>query len=415
MLAFSKWFQLAVMITRAFVHMLYSPLFWVVVLIVAFQYSRMQKQKEAMFGTVGESVWHHVLVALGSGLLGGLVGSFLMVLVGIRLNDIGILWLLPLAVVLMLISPRLLCFSYAGGLLSLFYLVFGVPRIDVPHLMGLVALLHLVEALLILLSGHLGAIPVYMRKKTGEVVGAFNMQKFWPIPIIGLATFVIPEAQMAGEMINMPDWWPLIKAGGNVDPQNFTYVIIPVMAILGYGDLAAASRPQEKSRRSAVNLFAFSLVLLGLSIAASHYPSLSILPALFSPLGHELVIWLGQKNELKGKSLFIDPQQGVLVLDVLRDSSAWKLGLRSGDTIFSVNGIKINSKYDLSNALEGSWGVIEVEWLPYRANRLFRSTTRQPLYQEFGAILAPGPFDSPMVEFRSTGVLGRWIQRILKR
>jgi hypothetical protein len=410
MLLSSEYIRLIVMVIRTFTQLLYSPVFLVIVLLVWFQYQKIQKQKEALFNIKGEPVWQHTLAAVGSGLVGGLAGSILIVVLGISITNIGIAWIWPLAILLMLVSPRFICFSYAGGLVSLSYLIFGYPKVDVPQIMALVALLHLVEAILILVSGHVGAIPVYTKNKKGQVIGAFNLQKFWPIPIVALVTMMLPGSDAAGIAVKMPDWWPLIKPGGKDVMENLTYFIVPVVAALGYGDIAATSLPREKSRVSSRNLFVFSIILLGLAIMASGIQETAFLAALFSPLGHEMVIWLGQRDELNGKSLYIQPDRGVMFFDVLNDSPASKLGLKTGDIIYRINGLEVNSKYDFSHALDTSWGVLEVEWVQYQTKKYFRQTIRKPLYDHFGTILAPGPDDRPMVELGSAGPLGRWIR-----
>ena len=127
---------------------------------------------------------------------------------GISINDLGILYLWVLAVLLMLINPRFLCFSYAGGLLALFSLFTGYPKLNIPALMGLVAVLHLVESALILASGHSGSLPVYVRNRFGRVVGAFNLQKFWPVPLA-----IIAIGYIGPQLPRMPGWWPLLGTG----------------------------------------------------------------------------------------------------------------------------------------------------------------------------------------------------------
>lgn len=403
------------MVVQSFMRIIFTSqdalFFWVVVFLLAMQYGRMQRSKEAWFGNLGEPVWQHTAKAVANGLIGGLAGSFLMVFVGINLADIGIAWLWPLAVFLMLLHPRFLCFSYAGGLISLSSLLFGVPQVDVSQLMALVALLHMIEAMLIYISGHLGAVPVYIKNKQGQVTGAFNLQKLWPIPIVALAVMNIPLDQLAGSSINMPDWWPLIKPAGNIDPDKLTYVLFPVIAALGYGDLAVTTRPQEKSKKTSLSLFVFSFLLMSLAVLSSYYRQLAFFAALFSPLGHELVIWLGQRGELRGKPLYVQSGQGVRILDVFPNSPAAQLGLGSGDLILNVNGKDVNSKADFHSALEDSWGVVEVEWRKYPGKSLQRNTVRKTLAADFGIILAPEEYDQPMVEFSSGGFLGRWIRK----
>ncbi|MEL7565989.1 MAG: PDZ domain-containing protein [Dehalobacterium sp.] len=419
MFSITDFLQLTHMIIQAFIRIIFTSqdalFFWVIVCLLAMQYGRMQKAKEAWFGNLGEPVWQHAVKAVASGLIGGLAGSFLMVFVGINLSDIGLGWLWPLAIFLMLIHPRFICFSYAGGLISLGSIIFGIPKVDVPQLMALVALLHMIEAMLIYISGHMGASPVYIKNKQGQVTGAFNLQKLWPIPIVALVVMNIPLDQLAGSSINMPDWWPLIKPAGNLDPDKLTYVLFPVIAALGYGDLAVTTRPQEKSKKSSIHLFIFSFVLMSLAVLSSYYKQLAFFAALFSPLGHELVIWLGQRGELGGKPLYIQSNQGVRILDVFRNSPAAQLGLGSGDLILNVNGKEVNSKTDFYAALENSWGVVEVEWQKYPNQSFQRNTVRKTLAQDFGIILAPGEYDRPMVEYSSGGILGRWLRKKMGR
>lgn len=403
--------QLTPVIVKTFIQQLYSPIFWIVVFLVAFQYRKMNKTKELLFGINTEPLWQTVVWSAGQGALGGFVGSALMIFMGLSLTDIGIIYLLPLAIALMLISPRFLCFSYAGGLISVSYLLFGFPQVDVPQLMALVALLHMVEAVLILVSGHLGAMPVYTTNKQGQVIGAFNLQKFWPIPIVALAAVVLPDPDVVGEAMKMPDWWPIIKPGIDVDTKNLVYFILPVVAVLGYSDLAMVNRPRDKAKRSALHLFGFSVVLLALSVLASYLPDTVILAALFSPLGHEVVIWLGQRGELTGKPLYVMPERGLRVLEAVRDTPAAKLGLASGDIILTVNGVEVNSRRDLAISLGLHLGWVEAEWLEYPTNRFKRNQIRKSLEQDFGVILAPEPYDPPMVEFGSAGILARWWRR----
>ena len=79
----------------------------------------------------------------------------------------------------------------------------------------------------------------------------------------------------------MPGWWPLLKPGAG-DPQTLTYIIMPVVAALGYGDLTIARTPLEKSRLSALYLSIYSLVLLILAVLSEESRSFALAAALFS-------------------------------------------------------------------------------------------------------------------------------------
>jgi hypothetical protein len=400
-------FAILNLVVQAFLRMVVSPLFWIIVVIIYFQYRRINQQKELMFGIKEQDGWRHALLATGHGVIGGLVGSGLIVFMGVSLSGIGIQFLWLLAITLMLVSPRFICFAYAGGIISLSSIIFGYPQVDIPMLMGLVAILHMVESVLILVSGHMGALPLYTKLDDGRMVGGFNLQKFWPIPLVALALMVLPDpSQVSG--VGMPDWWPLIKPSVTGNPDNFVYALLPVVAALGYGDLALTSKPREKSKKSAFFLGLYSLILLALAVLASRNPSLVLLPALFSLLGHELVIKIGRDVEFKGQPKYVAPEKGIMVLAVLEKSAAKRMGLKTGDIIFSVNTFPVNSRRDLTNVLHWGGTVLETEYMDSDTGKYSRTFTRKGFHEPFGVILVPEGDESQYVELTSKGFLARW-------
>ncbi len=90
----------------------------------------------------------------------GLLGSLLLVLAGIRAEALPAANMLALTIVLGLVRPRFICLAYSGSLLCFSSLLFGWPALEVPQVMGLVAILHLVESALVALSGSRGGRPV---------------------------------------------------------------------------------------------------------------------------------------------------------------------------------------------------------------------------------------------------------------
>jgi len=406
------WTQILPLIGQVFLRVLTEPFFWMVILLVWYLYQRMQKTKESLYG-LNEPALRVAAVSVVNGLIGGLVGSFVMIFFGISINDVGIGYLWLLALVLMLFSPRFLCFSYAGGLLAVVSLLTGQPRVNIPALMGLVAVLHLVESVLILTSGHIDPLPVYVRNETDRVVGAFNLQKFWPIPLAVLMVTGVPH-QITGEIIKTPDWWPLIHPLGAGKAQDLVYGIFPVVAALGYGELAITRLPREKVRRSAFHLALFSLVLLGLSVYASRVPQAAVLPALFSPLGHELVIYVGRREEFQGKPRFVPPRRGMMVLDVIKGSPAAAAGLHSGDVIYSVEEFPVNSRDEFIEALDFAGTSFSLLFasgtgLPRRVRVTLEANA------SFGVIPVPEPGDLPNVNYVMGSPLRNLARRLFKR
>ncbi len=396
------------MVLKELFNAIFNYIFWIVLALVALQYRRIAKARESLFGIRGNTVLKDTLVATAYGVVGGIAGSYLLVLAGINLTGIGINYIWPLALFLMLINPRFLCFSYAGGIIALSNLLLGAPTVDVPQLMGLIAILHLVESLLISFSGHVGATPMFTKTASGHLVGGFTLQKFWPLPIVTVA--FLPEVSGFSPLPAMPDWWPVIKFG-QVLETGLVGVLIPFVAGLGYGDIALAHTPVEKSKMSARNLSIFSLLLLLLALLASHYRILEFLAALFAPLGHEVVIYLGQNRELRGSPIFVPPNRGVRVLEAVPNTAAQAAGVQSGDVIYAINGEPVNSKRDIETILWRGPVLLEIEYITYLKKKWQRAIVRLKPHQPLGIIAVPEGEEGVYTEFSTQSL----ISKILKK
>jgi hypothetical protein len=133
-----------------------------------------------------------------------------------------------------------------------------------------------------------------------------------------------------------------------------------------------------------VNLFAYSIVLLGLAVLSSYHKPLQWLAAIFGPLFHELIIITGRRKQKKGIPLFVSPASGVRVLDVFEGGAADKMGITAGDVITGINGRRVEREEDLSAVLEqyptfiwvdrtnldGRSGTCEFSQYPTGVNRL---------------------------------------------
>ncbi|MEW6398623.1 MAG: PDZ domain-containing protein [Bacillota bacterium] len=367
----------------------YAIAFWLVVLLVFFQYRRVAGMEERLYGFVKNQPGHQTILAAAQGLVGGLIGSFILVFVGVSLSGAGVQYLLPVALLLYLVSPRLMCFSYAGGIISLLYLLFGVPRVSVGGIMALVAILHLTESLLIRLSGYTCATPVTIRNERRELVGAFTLQKFWPVPIVVLVLLAMPDPSQLGGLIQMPDWWPLLRADRLVNPETAVYALLPVMAAVGYAEVAITDAPRQVSRRTAVRLAGYSLALLVLAVAASRAPWMEWLAALFGPLGHEAVVRRSLRREMAGEPWLRPSGTGVRILDVMPGSPAAHMGVGPGDTLVAINGEPVHAAHHVEEILGQPYLWLELT-VRRPDGRLERLVWRKQV-QRLGIIPLPGP------------------------
>lgn len=275
-------------------------MFYVVIVLIALQYRRAAALERRLYGRVRHNVLWQVLVSLFFGLLGGVLGSILLLSIGVTLSGNWLIYVWIVAILLAFVSPRLMCFAYAGGVVALSALLTGWPTIDIPSLLALVALLHAVESILMFLSGHLGALLVNVKNWRGEIVAGYSLQKFWPVPLLALLALPLPMPPGVAT-IPMPDWWPLVLPRGL--GETFSFWMIPIVAGLGYGELAITTTPRRKAKQSAVKLALYSAVLFALAFLANRHAVFLYLAALFAPLGHELLVWTANQQEMSGVPL----------------------------------------------------------------------------------------------------------------
>lgn len=392
---------------------LFSPFFWLLVVIIAYQYVKMSRMKETMFGVKDRSAMRITAISLGLGVVGGWIGSVITVLLGITVPESGYLGLLLVAVLLMLLHPRFLCFAYAGGILSLSSLLFGFPKISVPHLMALVAVLHLIEGMLIRISGHLDALPVYTLNQQRQPVGGFNLQKFWPIPLVIMSVSLGGDSSQG---IPMPEWWPLLQPQISGSGDDIVFGMMPAVVGLGYGELALTSTARRRSQISARNLVLYSLGLLGLSLAASYISLLQWLAAIYAPLGHEVVIALAHRKEMGDKPLYVPTSRGMRLLDVLRPSPVARSGLRPGDVILEVDGVPVNTPQQMEGVLDQTYGPVSIKYWREGEDRghgtgEVKRTLVRRLGREFlGMIPVPGYGGEQLLEFKTPNYWN-WISK----
>ncbi|MGI6165249.1 MAG: PDZ domain-containing protein [Limnochordia bacterium] len=405
-------------IFRSIPWMVRNPSFVVVSLIALFlvyrQYLAIATQKRRMFGLVhGDPKWQ-TLKALGYGVVGGLLASFLFVLLGISVSHAGIIYVWPLALLLMLIYPRFLCFSYGGGIVAAASLLVGWPQVDVPSLMALIAVLHVVEAVLIYFTGSQDPMPVYVRKEEGQVVGGFILQKFWPLPFIGLFSAFI-SSELAGELAPMPQWWPLIQPAIEV-PADSIMVYVPwlIVAAVGYGDIVLSNQPKNKTRVSSFSLLFFGVTLLVMAVLGSRWPIWQYVATVFAPVGHDLVIFLGRRREEERKAVFTN-EAGPMVLDVLPDSIAQMAGLATGDIVKSANKVPVEDWYQIHETTMYADVELEVEnFFDGTRKTLILPHSQSPI----GVIPAPHPNSRFNVDYaagQTPGKLGRFFGRLWRR
>lgn len=408
---------------------LVHPVFWMVVGLVAYLYYQLIKRENRLLGQPYNNLWLQVFPSLLTGLAGGIMASLLLVIPGFSLDLMGIPLMFVTAILLLLINPRFLCFAYSVGIVSLLIFaarglvsffpgefpdfVYTLSGISIPGMLVLVAVLHLTEALLIFLGGHWGASPIYYREPGKEIMGGFMLQRFWLVPLVLLVAMPHPPFPVEG-----PEWWPILESSLIVGAGGVSSIsLIPAPVVMGYSDMAVSSSPREKSIYSSVYLAVYGLILLGIAYLAV-FNSFWVLPGvIFAPLGHELVVHLGNRRERNRPFRYrLSSGTGVKILAVHSRSPAARAGLKSEDIIREVDGVPVYDNNHFWKLIQGGyfWTYLQVEREGRQKKLVLRRLNRDPtnlrsglwplgqasttVHSHLGIILAPDSTTSVYLE-----------------
>ncbi|WP_410515270.1 PDZ domain-containing protein [Paenibacillus sp. BR2-3] len=336
---------------NAVLHLLTQPYYYISLLFIALYYrwqvALERKLVHVKLHSWGKETWR----TIWTGLVMGLLVSLAAILLGVSLSGTAVVILWIVSLLLLLVRVRYLCFAYSIGLLGIIqFMISFVPgawesggageviravrELDMPALLALAALLHLAEALLVRLQGAKLASPLFLEGKRGKVVGGYQLQAFWPLPLF----LLIPAGAGIGDL----PWHPLLGGGLGL-------VSLPV--IIGFGEMTQSMLPRRKAARTSGRLLLYSIVLLALSLLAAWWSPLTLLAALAAVTLHEGLAWYSALEERTSSPFFVHPQHGLKVLAVLPGSPAQELGILPGEVLLKVNGTLLTRKAQLHEAL----------------------------------------------------------------
>lgn len=410
--------------------LLIHPLYYIGLLLIYLQYRKQIFLQRKLFyvklHSIGGALWQTFIW----GWVAGVVASLLMLVTGAFLRFETMIWLWVIALVLFLFRPRFVCFAYAvaivgllHGLLKLFPQWIELegfsalhpllqPLIDLhfPSLLVLVAVLHAIEAFLINKWSGRYAIPLFMKGKRGKVVGGFQMQGFWPVPL-----FLLMPASTGGFAIE-GSWIPLLLHSSSVSGSYSGWTMMALPVIIGFSEWTQTTFPAEKAKRTSRRLLIYAALVLLLAFASEWVPVIIVFASLLTILMHEAILWFSRREERIHPPQFVQDGDGLKVLAVIPGSPADQLGIRSGEVIRSVNGIKVNTKEALHSALRENAAFCKLEVINLDGETKFLSKSiYDGDHHQLGILLAPDDDANYYVERRERPVWANWIRPFQKQ
>lgn len=380
-----------------------QPFYYIAVILIALIYHRQLLQERRLFHVRLQSSITQTIRALLGGIVIGIIVSVISIFLGAHLTLASVICIWAATLILALFRIRYLCFAYAAGLLGV--VQFGLNlasgwqpagwfgsvtealrALDMPVLLVLAALLHLGEAMLVRLQGVSMASPLLFEGKRGKLVGGYQLQHFWPIPMLILVPVTGSGAELA--------WSPLLNAGGG-------YMLMALPILLGFGEVTQSMLPGQKVQISAKRLLLYGTGLLVLSLLAAWWSPLMVVAALAAFIGHEFLVWYSGFEEQHRSPVFVHPVHGLKVLGIIPDSPAAELGIEAGETLYKVNGVMVDSPEELHRALRMNPAFCKLEVRNHQGESKFmQRAIYEGEHHQLGVLMAPVNHEAWAVQLR---------------
>ncbi|SHH58084.1 PDZ domain-containing protein [Clostridium grantii] len=295
------------------------------------------------------------------GITGGIFSSVLLSYLGVGFSENSLVDLIFLFSLLSLsFKTKAMNFAYTAsimgfisilieimkGLYSADWNILSVLSIDVVSLMTMVAIIYLTQGILIMIDGGRGSIPVFS-KRNGEIIGGFALKRSWIIPcaIIILTT---SNNYSISETYSLSHWKTFLTATNPmVILSGIVLFVLPLFGVLNFSTFTFSKSKKEKSFIYGAFMIGYSCILFVLARLGTLNVFFKLATVIFAPAALEAIEIFQNYKEINSKPKYTSNDDGVMVLEVVPDSPAYNMGIKSGDRLVTINDKKIKKEEDI--------------------------------------------------------------------
>lgn len=207
-----------------------------------------------------------------------------------------------------------------------------------PSLVVILGLLLLAEGILIFKNASKGSSPKLAKSKRGQVVGVHEVKRLWMVPLF----LLIP-----GNALHLPfEWWPVFHLGA----KEYSLIFVPFA--IGFHQQIKGMLPKESIQLHGRRVVVLGGVISLLSLAGYWYPLLSIVVAAVAVIGREALALIAYLKDDSRAAYFSKKNNGVMIIGIIPESPASKMGLQVGEIISKTNGVLVRDEQTFYEALQ---------------------------------------------------------------
>ncbi|GHH97489.1 cell division topological determinant MinJ [Neobacillus kokaensis] len=207
-----------------------------------------------------------------------------------------------------------------------------------PSIVFVLGLLVIAEGILILKNGTKGTSPKLAKSKRGQVIGVHEVKRLWMVPLF----LLIP-----GEALQLPfDWWPVFHLGA----ERYSLVFVPFA--IGFHQQIKGNLPPVAIERYGRQVITLGIMITLIAIAGYWYPIVSIIVAALAVIGRETLALMAYLKDDNRPFYFSKKNNGLMIIGIIPESPAEKMGLKVGEIITKINGISLKNEKTFYEALQ---------------------------------------------------------------
>jgi hypothetical protein len=323
--------------------MFWNPLFYYLFFLAAVLGVARVKRERRNFHVRAQDAYFELRQLFPLGIILGIVASIVTITAGIVIPLGAVLlfvlfsFLLSVTTKIRVLSPAYIigvsffAFIFLAGK-TLPIALFSHAFVDLddkiyPAIGIFLSILIIIEGILIVRNGSKATSPKLLKSKRGQWVGIHEAKRMWAVPMF----LLIP-----GESLSLPfDWWPLFSIGG----ENYSLLLVPFA--IGFHQQIQAQLPKEAVQRLGKKVIQLGVITTILAIVGYWYPLVTIIVVALAMIGRETITIQQRISDENSSVYFSKRNNGLMILGVLPDSPAEKMGLKVGELITKVNGTTV--------------------------------------------------------------------------
>jgi hypothetical protein len=216
----------------------------------------------------------------------------------------------------------------------------SVAQTHLPTLAVLMGILMIVEGLLVWKQAPFQSSPQLQKGKRGLPVGSHVVQRVWVLPLF----LFVPVSQ--GGIQTSFEWWPVLQMG----EHTLSLWLVPFS--MGYYQRLKASLPINTVAVAGRQLLALGVLVLAVGIGSVWWENAAVIAAVAAVFGREWINFRVRTQDDEQAPIFVQRDNGLVILGVIPESPAEKMNLLVGEIIEKVNGIPVNTVAGFYEALQ---------------------------------------------------------------